>query len=371
LWINKPFFKYAAGILLTILIIYFFGKIDFFFWPFQKMIATIFFPILIAGLLYYIVRPIVRLLSKVLPKTISILAVYAAAVGLVFLAVHFFGPSVSNQVHNLTNQFPDKVKEISSKSEKAIQGNDFGLLKNSGKIKEKALGYFESLSSRINNNLLEIFSTITSIATVLVIVPFILFYFLKDDHKLKPFLLKYIPEDVENEGTIILQDVDKTLSAYILGQFTISVVDGFFMYIGYTIIGLDYAIILAMFAMFLTVVPLIGPFIGIIPALFLALQQDTSMALKVLIVLIAVQQLEGHLVTPFVMGKRLNIHPLTIILLLLVAGSIYGFIGILIAIPLYSVIKTLINNFRRFYRLRQRRNLLEGVDDKPEGRSFF
>ncbi|MDQ0218827.1 AI-2E family transporter [Peribacillus cavernae] len=363
MWINKPFFKYAAGILLTILIIYLLGKMDYFFAPFQKMIATIFFPILIAGLLYYIVRPLVKLLSKFLPKTISILAVFATAVGVIFLVVHYFGPAVSEQVQNLSSQFPNKVKEFSDKSEEAIKENDFGMVKDSENIQGKAIGYFQSISSQITGNLVQIFSTITSIATVLIIVPFILFYFLKDDEKLKPFLLKYIPNNVENEGNKIVKDVDKTLSTYIVGQLTIAVVDGVLMYIGYMIIGLDYAIVLALFAMFLTVVPFLGPFIGIIPALFVALQHEPIMALKVLLVLVIVQQLEGNLVTPHVMGKRLQIHPLTIILLLLVAGSIYGFIGILIAIPLYSVIKTLVKNFRLFYRLRQRKNVTETADE--------
>ncbi|MFS0812636.1 AI-2E family transporter [Peribacillus phoenicis] len=163
-----------------------------------------------------------------------------------------------------------------------------------------------------------------------------------------------MPTDVESEGNTILKDVDKTLSTYIIGQFIISIVIGTLMYIGYLIIGLDYALVLALFAMIFTVVPFLGPLISIIPALFIALQQDIGLAVKVLIVLTVVQQVEGHLVTPNIMGKRLNIHPLTIILLLLAAGSIYGFIGILIAIPTYSVVKTIIGNFRKFYNLRKR-----------------
>ncbi|PLT35536.1 AI-2E family transporter [Bacillus sp. V5-8f] len=356
MWIHKPFFKYATAVLLVILIIFLMGKIDYFLWPFQKIIGTIFFPVLIAGLFYYIARPLVKFLSRFMPKTVSILLFFAAIIGLVYLAIHVSAPTISEQMHKLSSQFPDKVKEISSKSEDTIKENDFGMVKNSENIEEKASGYLESLSTKISGNLITIISIITNIATVLIIVPFILFYFLKDDHKLRPFLLKYIPEEVESEGNKILKDVDKTLSAYIVGQFIIAMVDGVLMYIGYRVISLDYAIILALFAMCLTVVPFLGPFIGIIPALFVALQQEPIMAIKVLAVLLVVQQLEGNFVTPNVMGKRLDIHPLTIIFLLLIAGSIYGFIGILIAIPLYSVIKTLVKNFRRFYQLRHRSN---------------
>ena len=124
------------------------------------------------------------------------------------------------------------------------------------------------------------------------------------------------------------------------------------MYIGYLIIGLENALILAIFATLLTVVPFLGPFLGTIPAIISGLLISPFTAFKVLILLVIVQQLEGHLVTPQVMGKRLDIHPLTVILLLLVAGSLYGFIGILIAIPTYSVVKVVLKNFIKFYKLR-------------------
>lgn len=88
--------------------------------------------------------------------------------------------------------------------------------------------------------------------------------------------------------------------------------------------------------------------------MFVALTSSPMMMFKVLIVLLIVQQLEGNLVTPQVMGKKLSIHPITVILLLIAAGSLYGFIGILIAIPLYSVVKIVIKDIWKFYKLRYR-----------------
>lgn len=167
-------------------------------------------------------------------------------------------------------------------------------------------------------------------------------------------MMKLIPKEHEHEGNKILKDIDKTLFTYITGQFIIALVDGVLMYIGYKIIGLEYALILAIFTMFLTVVPFLGPIIGIIPAMFVALTSSPMMMFKVLIVLLIVQQLEGNLVTPQVMGKKLSIHPITVILLLIAAGSLYGFIGILIAIPLYSVVKIVIKDIWKFYKLRYR-----------------
>ncbi|MGE6379460.1 AI-2E family transporter [Peribacillus muralis] len=353
MWINKPFFKYACAIILIILIIFLLGKIEYVLQPLQNIIAAMFFPIILAGLLYYVLRPVVNLLTEFIPRTISIFTVFLIILGLIGSVSYFGSPIVVDQFQKLSEDLPNKVKEISKESEDMIQENDFGIV-NTEAIKENAGKHLKEFSEKLLVNVTTVFTTITSVLTVLIITPFILFYFLKDGDKLRPFLLKYIPSEVEAEGNTILKDVDKTLSTYIIGQFIVSLVIGTLMYIGYLIIDLDYALVLALLAMIFTVVPFLGPLISILPALFIALQQDVGMAVKVLIVLTIVQQVEGHLVTPNIMGKRLNIHPLTIILLLLAAGSIYGFIGILIAIPTYSVVKTILGNFRKFYRLRKR-----------------
>lgn len=347
MWINKPFYKYATATILILIIIYLFGKIDYFMWPFQKLIITIFFPILIAGLLYYILRPVVQFLSKYMPITLSILLLYLVIGGIGYSAVQFLGPKIASQSEELIHKIPDKVEES-----KDMLNENTSNYPSVDKILHYAKEYLDSFPKLLSDHAITIFSTVSSIITVLLIVPFIVFYFLKDGHKLRPFLLKHIPSNVEAEGNRILMDVDKTLSTYIVGQFIIAIVDGFLMYIGYLIIGLDNALILAIFATLLTVVPFLGPFLGTIPAIISGLLISPFTALKVLIVFGIVQQLEGHLVTPQVMGKRLDIHPLTVILLLLVAGSLYGFIGILIAIPTYSVVKVIVKNFIKFYKLR-------------------
>ncbi|MFJ7830439.1 AI-2E family transporter [Peribacillus sp. NPDC046944] len=357
MWINKPFFKYATGIILTILIIVLLGKIEYVFRPIQNIIAAVFFPILLAGLLYYILRPVVQFLSKFIPKTLSISLVFLIIFSAIGYGSYFGSPVLVDQFQKLSDQFPGKVKELSEQSEDVehvIEKNDFGMV-NIKTLKENSVTYFKNFSDKIMVNINTIFTTVTSVLTVIVITPFILFYFLKDGEKLRPFLLKFIPKEVEAEGNTILKDVDKTLSTYIIGQFIVSIVIGVLLYIGYLIIGLDYALVFALIAMVFTIVPFLGPLISVLPAIFIALQTDVGLAIKVTVVFIVVQQIEGHLITPNIMGKRLNIHPLTIILLLLVASSIYGFIGMLIAIPVYSVLKTTIGNFRKFYRLRKKR----------------
>lgn len=357
MWIKKPFFEYATAVLLIVIILFFIGKIDYAFWPFKIIIATVFAPILIAGLLYYLIRPFLQVLLRYMPKVGGITVVFFVFFAALSALIYYFGPTIKDQVASLTELAPQTVEQVTAESEAKMNGFEFAGV--SGyEIKNRVLIYMEDASKNLMDNVMTILGTLMNVAVVLIVVPFILFFLLKDDHKLIPSLMKYVSEEHKPEGRKLLKDVDETLSNYIVGQAIVAVVVGFLMFIGYSIIGLDYALLLAVFAMFLIIVPFLGPLIGVIPAIFVALMSgEPFMAIKVLVVLLIVQQLEGNLVTPNIMGSRLNIHPLTIIFLLLIAAALYGFVGILIAIPLYAVLKTVVHNFRLFIRLRKKREV--------------
>lgn len=359
MWIKKPFFEYTTAILLVAITLFFLGKINYIFEPLQIIIATIFAPILIGGLLYYLLRPLVKWLTKQVPKIAAIGIVFAVILFVLSVLLYFFGPVISTQVQSFANLAPETVEEVTEESNTFLSGFQLGGV-TGPEIKSWALDYLENLSGSLLDNVMNILTMIMNIAIVLIVVPFVLFFLLKDDEKFIPHLTKYLPEEHKLEGEKLLKDVDTTLSAFIVGQAIVAAVVGTLMYIGYLIIGLDYALSLAIFAMFLIIVPFLGPLIGIIPALFVALMSgEVWMAVKVILVLLVVQQLEGNLVTPNIMGNRLNIHPLTIILLLMIAGALYGFIGILIAIPTYAVLKTLVHNFRLFIRLHKKREIAQ------------
>ena len=123
-----------------------------------------------------------------------------------------------------------------------------------------------------------------------------------------------------------------------------SVAVGIMLLIGYLIIGLEYALLLAIFGMLTNIIPFLGPFIAVIPAIVIGFVQEPQMAIYVLIIMLVAQQIEGNLISPNVMGKALDIHPLTVITIILAAGNIAGLWGIILAIPTYAVIKTIVKN---------------------------
>ncbi|MCM3618559.1 AI-2E family transporter [Sutcliffiella horikoshii] len=354
MWIRHPFFKYATGIILVLLIIFLLSEVKFIVNPIISFITTLFFPIIFAGFLFYILKPLVNFLarSKYMPRTLAIILIFSAIIGGAVLGGFSVGGNIEEQVVQFADDFPSFLEENEEQTKELIDDNNLGLISYE-EIKKRGLAFLKDQTQRIGDNIATIVSSVTNFVTILVIVPFILFYFLKDGHKLLPFILKMLPGKHQVEGKRLLTDIDKTLSTYIVGQMLVALVNGFLMYIGYLVIGLDYALVLALFIVITAVVPIIGPALGILPAVIIGLMTDPMMVVKILILLTVVQQIEGNLVSPQILGNKLSIHPLTVILLLLAAGKLYGFIGILLAVPVYSVLKVVTKNLFGIYRLRK------------------
>ncbi|MFE4898582.1 AI-2E family transporter [Peribacillus butanolivorans] len=178
MWINKPFFKYASGIILIILIIFLLGKIDYIYLPIQKIITAMFFPIIVAGLLYYILRPVVNFLTKFIPRTVSIFIVFLVIFGIIGTGSYFGIPVVMDQFQKLSANLPSKVKEFSKESEVMIEQNDFGMV-NIKDLKSNSISHFKNHSEKLTENANTLFSATTSFLTVLVITPFYLILFLE------------------------------------------------------------------------------------------------------------------------------------------------------------------------------------------------
>lgn len=354
MWIKHPYFKYIIGIILFLIALYFMNLLHILD-PFGIALQTIFFPILIAGFLYYILKPIVRVVRKpkFMREELAILTVYAGIGAIFYFAIRLTADKISTQFSNITEKLPKQLQETADKAQQAIDEHDMGMV-SVYQLRQEASRYFSGIAQNLGDNINQIASAVTGATTVLVIVPFVLFYFLKDDHRFIPFLLNFIPEKHKDEGKQVFQDISKKLSGYIIGQITVAVVNGILMYIGYMIIGLPYALVLGIFVTITAVVPFFGPLIGVLPALVVALTQQPIMVLYVLIILVIVQQLEGNLVAPLVIGNKLNIHPLTIILLLLIAAAVYNFIGMLIAIPVYAALKVTLLDLYQFYKRHKR-----------------
>lgn len=114
---------------------------------------------------------------------------------------------------------------------------------------------------------------------------------------------------------------------------------GVLAFIGYLIIGMPYALLLALFLAITDIIPYIGPIIGIAPAVLIALTVSPALLIKVVIVNIIVQQCEGNLLSPQIMGRTLKLHPMAIVAALLIGGELAGLVGLILAVPVLAVLK--------------------------------
>ena len=125
-----------------------------------------------------------------------------------------------------------------------------------------------------------------------------------------------------------------------------------------------YSLLLAVICGITNIIPYVGPFIGAVPAIIVGLFISPFQALYMALSILVIQQLDGNLIKPLLFGKSMNIHPLTIILVLIGAGSVAGILGMLICIPVYAVIKTIILNIRKIYLLRRMEHVSEKLDSQ-------
>ncbi|GAE31191.1 AI-2E family transporter [Halalkalibacter hemicellulosilyticus] len=352
-------FRIMYAFILILLIIYLGTLVDWIFRPIVVLVQTLFAPIALAGVLFYLLRPFVNLLSKKIPRGLSILILYLTGVSLITLLFLLIGPELQKQFYSLVETLPAFTREVQGMYNalqeneyiaRFQQGNEFSFENIIADFGE----YLNNFVTALGSNIASFLGFIANVVIILVVIPFILFYMLKEGEKAPKQVLRLLPSKQQQEGRRILKDMDFALSSYIQGQIIVSVCVGVLMYIGYLIIGVEYSLVLALVAMFTNVIPFVGPWIGTIPAVIVGLIESPFMALLVIIVVVVVQQIESNLISPQVMGRKLDIHPLTIILLLLVAARFAGFFGLLLAVPTYAVGKVIVSHTYRLWRLRSK-----------------
>jgi predicted PurR-regulated permease PerM len=347
-------------ILLILTIIFVSSKITFLFRPIGVFISTLFFPILIAGFLFFLLNPVVNFLhQKKVPRYIAILVLYVAVIGIVVVIVDNLVPSINKQFTALASQLPVYAKRTINYFNNMAQTSEFKWTLNAQQnliksFEQKLIGYANSLPETITYSITNIVGVIANVAVILATVPFLLFYMLKDGNKFPEKIAKFFPATFRDEGLIILKETGETLSTYIHGQVAVALSVGTMIFIGYLIIKLPFALVMALIVTFTYFIPYVGLIIGATPAVIVALFDSPTKVLLVLIVIIISQQIESNLLSPLILGKSLDIHPATIIIILLAAGNLAGVLGMILGVPTYAVGKTIVLNAIKFLNARKK-----------------
>ncbi|RIM84298.1 lipoteichoic acid biosynthesis protein CozEa [Staphylococcus xylosus] len=342
--LNKVWFRTGIALLILFLLIKLVMEVHSVFVPFVIIIQSVLLPLLLSGFLFYICLPFQKILKKnKVPRWASITIIFIALFIIIGIIIRFIAPPIAEQIENLINQIPALQHEIQYIINFALDQME----RLPADVTDRINKMVQSMSNSTADILSNSFSYLTSFIStlfLLIMVPFFLIYMLKDHERFIPFIAKLFKGDRKVFIVDLLKDLNHTVQSYIQGQVTVSIILGIILYIGYSIIGLNYTLLLVMFACVANMIPFLGPWMAFAPAAIIGIIQSPTTFIWVCIITLVAQQLEGNVITPNVMGKSLNIHPLTIIVVILAAGNLGGFGLILVAVPLYAVIKTIVRN---------------------------
>ena len=338
--------KFIIYILLIVILlgiaIYLYTEISYIFTPINAIVSSIITPIIVAYVFYYMLNPLVNFLEKKMSRFMaSLLAIFVGVITILIVIIGIV-PIIVEQTQNLITALPRFIEIVKGYLETYSDNAYVQVVVeyvnnnlNVSKISEKLVSIATSVAQGV-------VSSISSTASVLVTMPFVLFFLLKDASHFNKFVISLLPKKFEQPVAETIDEIDDKVGSYIQGQMLVSLCIGVMLFIGYNIIGLHYAFSLATIAAFLSIVPYLGPAIAITPAMLVAASTSWVMVVKMLVVWGIVQFLEGNIVSPNIMGRSMNMHPLTVIFVILIGVNIAGVVGAILGIPVYSILKVLV-----------------------------
>lgn len=287
-------------------------------------VRDILYLLFIAFILMTALRPIVELLAVYkIPRFLTVLCLYAIIIVGVGVLIASIIPSMVTQLNRL-------LQELPSYAERVIPMLDINIQAITQEI--------APITQNIVKFGVDIFNNVINIVTILVFT----LYMLLARNGLKISLEKLMSDAQAEKVHEILMDVEIKLGAWVRGQILLMIIIGVFVYIGLTILGVSYALPLAVFAGFLEFIPMLGPFVGAVPAVLIALLKSPVLAISVAALYFLVQQFENHLIVPFIMRKSVGLSPIITIVAFMIGARFEGVVGAVLAIPAFLVIQVIV-----------------------------
>lgn len=342
-------------VLLVLLILFMFTEVSYLFEPIWQFLAIVGLPIILAGILYYLMNPAVDYLErKGIKRIYSIFGLFILVIGLIVWGVVVIVPKIQEQSMSFVENLPGYLDIIENKVNEILSDPIFSQVQDQLEASNEKLiasmtDIIQNLSRSTIQNIGSFFGAVATVVLAVITMPFILFYLLKDGRQLAPYFVKFLPTKMRKPSLTVLKEMNDQVSSYIRGQLTVAFAVAIMFMVGFSLIGLDYAITLGIAAGFLNLIPYLGSFLAMVPAVFLGIVGGPVLLVKVLVVFVIEQTIEGRLISPLVLGNELSIHPVTILLVLLTSGKLFGLVGVILGIPVYAAAKVIITHIFEWY----------------------
>lgn len=323
-----------------------------FIYLFAEPLTLVLPPLALAGVLIYLLNPIVTWMERIgLPRPIGAPLTFLVMIGVVVGASVLLLPLLARQTLDLLDRVPDMAASLES-----FTNTQLARIGVSGRIAldPESLDVQESLREMLSGDSAQLMGLLRGAGSVLaavlhgvitlIVAPFIAFYIIIDLPRLSDGVRRLVPPDRRGELVDVVERIGRTVGAYFRGQLLVASFVGVATAIGLAIIGLPFWAIVGIIAGFFNLVPFIGPFaggaVGVVVALVVG--GGIGQAVAVVVVMTLVQQIDNHVITPNILSRTVHVHPVTIILSLAVAASMFGILGMLVAIPTIAATKLIV-----------------------------
>lgn len=332
---DKSFMKLDIPLMTVIKVI---GSLIFVYFLF--MIRDVLIILMISFILAAALEPVVDKLQKKLkfPRWLGALSIYALFLAILYVFIMMVAPILSDQVQALIANKDTYINDVRSMISSWPQGYQDQINNFIGNIPATIQDWqIGGISQRVSG----VFSGIGSFVAILVISVYVLSF----KNGMQQTVSAFVPESRKKLFIKIFSEITRKLSLWFRGQLVLSLSVGLATFIGLWIMHVPYALILAIIAAFTELIPMVGPALGAIPAVIVALFVSPVMALIVGVFYIFVQQLENHILVPQVMKKAVGLNPVIIISSMLIGAKLLGILGVILAVPVASSIGVIIKEW--------------------------
>lgn len=333
-----------SAILLFIIIRYVFHRFP--------VLPTTLAAIVISIILAYIINPLVSYLeTKKISRRLGVLIVY---VGFVLIFVVLFLvvlPKTIQEIRNLFTSLPNLVNDVNLRIldsadhiEKVTNIDMSRILKN---IQDGIEQYLNSIQTGLVERLRSMasgmyaaFGRMVSFVLVLILT----YYFTVDKNRIKVKLYKLIPSNYRSDILYLGSEINAAMLEFVKGKLLLAVIVGVMTTIMLLILGVNFAVAIGLITIVADIIPYIGPFLAFIPAFFFSVMDSWTKAIWVSIFFVFLQWAENNLFAPKILGKRTGLHPAVVLLCIVIGGGTFGVIGMILSVPVFSIL-TILKNF--------------------------
>ena len=350
--INNKKTEFRLRVVLTILAALLFFAVKEVYWP---VIVSLIITFILAPVRDVIQKGLTRFVHRKIPVDISILLSFVVLIGVLVIMTNSIVKPLISQLNLLANNFSTIVGRT---YELVIQlESDQAPFYIPDQVKAIINETFIKISNYGIDGVTNLVKSVFVIAGTVVeffVVPFITFYFMKDGTKMMNAFVGIYPEEYRRHLHAYSSELHHVLSRYIRGQLLMSCIIATLTSCGMWLMDVPYPLVIALIAAITEWIPVIGPIVGAVPAILLGATVSPALALKVLVFYVIVQQLDGHLILPQVMGKVIRIHPVVIVISLLIGGTLFGVAGMILTVPMVAVLQVTSEHLWFFSSYRER-----------------